>query len=191
MKTKAIALFVLIFVLPAVSPLLAGEWPSATFTEVRAYAWPDDQNTTAVIMPDRSLKPGVINKEGALLTAKEVQQLRAAVTGKHPEYPVAACYLPHNAFVFYDADKKPVASVELCFGCRGFRIQPKNAIRNLDWLSLAAIFDAHHLPMGSLQDLQSFKKDFIAVEVESSKAPRPLPGEPPAIPGLTAPTAPR
>ncbi len=54
--------------------LLAGDqWPGVPFTEVRAYAWPDDKETEAVVLADKSLKPGVINKDGALLTPQQVR----------------------------------------------------------------------------------------------------------------------
>jgi len=136
-------------------------WPAVPFTEVRAYAWPDDHTTEAVILDGMTLKAGVINPEGALLTAPEVKQLIAAITGRHPSYPVAACFNPHNAFVFYDAEKKPVASVEVCFSCRGIHAVPKGAEITIDHIALATIFDAHKLPMGPFPDLQAFKRDYL------------------------------
>src|SRR5882757_2864093 len=83
--------FAILSLLCSAGSLHAGApWPGVPFTEVRAYAWPDDHTTEAVILPGKTLKPGVINKEGALLTADEVKQLIAAVSGSHPKHAVAA-----------------------------------------------------------------------------------------------------
>ena len=135
-------------------------WPGLKFSEVRAYAWPDDKSTPAVILKEMTLKPGAINPDGAVLTAEQTKLLIKAVTGKRPGYPVAMCHIPHNAFVFYDASKKPVAFVEICFGCSNHRISPKGAADNLDLLGIAAIFDALKLPMGEYRDLAAYKRHF-------------------------------
>jgi hypothetical protein len=135
-------------------------WPAVKFSEVRAYAWPDDKSTEAVILKGMILKDGAINPGGAVLTPEQTKTLVAAVTGKRPGYPVAMCHIPHNAFVFYDEAKKPVAFVEICFGCSNHRIAPKGAAENIDLVALASIFDAHKLPMGEYRDLTAFKKHF-------------------------------
>jgi len=154
-------LVTLLLFLSTITTFAGVPWPAVPYTEVRAYAWPDDQTTEAVILDGMKLKPGIINPEGALLTVSEVRQLIAAITGRHPPYPVAACFTPHNAFVFYDAAKKPVAYVEICFSCRGIRAVPKGAEIWIDHLALATIFDAHKLPMGPFPDLPAFKKDYL------------------------------
>ena len=144
--------------------LFAGEqWPGVQYAEVRAYAWPDDKETEEVILPGMALKPGIINNDGALLTPQQVKRLLASVTGKHPWHPVAACHIPHNAYVLYDAAKKPVAFVEICFGCFNHRIMPDGTSRYLDFISLASIFAEHKLPMGEYPDLAAFKKQFTKV----------------------------
>ncbi len=150
----------LLLLLSTLSLLGDEPWPGVPFTEVRAYAWRDDKETEAVILPGMTLKPGLINKEGALLIAEQVKVLLSAVTGKHTWHPVAACFYPHNAFVFYDAAKKPVASIELCFGCFNHRIEPAGTSQYLDFISLASLFGAHELPMGEYPDFEAFEKDF-------------------------------
>ncbi len=108
---------ILLLLFCAVSAAAGESWPGVQFTEVRAYAWSDDKKSEAIILDGMTLKPGVINKDGALLTATQTRRLLSAITSKHPWHPVAACHVPHNAFVFYNADHRPVAFVELCFGC--------------------------------------------------------------------------
>lgn len=170
--TRAILSQIPILLLAPLSLLAGEEWPGVAYAEVRAYAWPDDKITEAVILPDKSLKPGVINKDGALLTAEQVKKLLAAVTGKHPEHGVAACHIPHNAFVFYDADKKPVAFVEVCFMCVNHRIFPKRSWSYIDLVSLASIFSEHKLPMGEYADLAAFEKRFKGVHGKSKGEPQ-------------------
>jgi len=153
----------LLWLLVSAVSLLAGDkWPGIPFATVRAYAWPGDDEPEAVILEGMHLAPGVLNKEGALLSAKQVGRVRDAVTGKHPSHPSAACYVPHNALVLYNAGGKPVAFVEICFTCLGYRAQPKtpDAAKNFDLLALAALFSELHLPMGEYADLPAFKKAF-------------------------------
>jgi hypothetical protein len=157
------ALLPILLVLLTSRCILAGEpWPDVPFSEVRAYAWPDDKGTKAVILKGMKLKPGAINEEGAVLTQDEVTRLLQAVNGNHIAHPVMHCNLPHNAFVFYDSAKKPVAYLEVCFTCLNHRIYPELTSRP-DLLSLAFIFDAHKLPMGPYQDVSAFNKYFEQV----------------------------
>jgi hypothetical protein len=123
---------------------------------VRAYAWPNSPKVTGGILPGMKLQDGVLNREGQVLTAAEVKLLTAAVTGKHPVVSIAACYVPHNAFVFYDAAKKPVAFIEVCFACLRWRTEPAGAAPNVDLAALARLFTAHQLPMGQYADADSF-----------------------------------
>jgi hypothetical protein len=157
---------VLFLLLNAVSAFAGGEprtpagarpWPGVAFAEVRAYAWPVNKTAGDLVSNDLTLQPDVINKEGAVLTAEEVKQLQAAITGRHPTYPLAFCFDPHNAVVFYNAEKKPVAYAEVCFSCWGIRASPKGTATYFDHQALAVIFDAHKLPMGPFANLQEYK----------------------------------
>jgi hypothetical protein len=151
---KRLLLTILLF---TVRCLAGDSWPDVKFTEVRAYAWPDDTSTRAVVLEGMKLKPGAVNPEGALLTVEQTRSLLASVTGKRSGYSTFACHIPHNAFLFYDESKKPVAFVEICFGCFNHRSSPQGSAAWLDLVSLAAIFDAHKLPMGEYADLAAFK----------------------------------
>lgn len=134
------------------------EWPNVKFTEVRAYAWPDDgkHKQEKLILDDMSLKAGVINEKGAVLSAEQVQTLLAAVRGVHPEFAMAACYIPHNAFIFYN-DKKPVAFIEICFDCRGYRFNPYRVPKFYDLNAMAKLFEALKLPIGDYKQLEAKK----------------------------------
>ena len=151
---------ILLLLLSATSLFAGVPWPGVPFTEVRAYAWPDDKETQAVILPGMALKPGVLNKDGTPLTPDQIRRLCAAIAGQHPPHAVAACFIPHNAFVFYDANKKPAAYVEVCFTCLSSRAVPPPFSVWSDLIGLATIFDELKLPMGAYPNLEAFKKDF-------------------------------
>lgn len=155
-EITALVLFFVVFT----SAGAAEKWPGTQFTEVRAYAWPHDRYTRAVILPDKSLKPGVSNPDGALLTPKQVRQTIAAVTGKYPRQPRMACYHPHNALMFFDAGKEPVAFVEICFGCLRHKTWPESEVEFPDFLSLARIFAVHRLALGEYPDFRYFKEKY-------------------------------
>jgi hypothetical protein len=149
--------FFLLLVVWSQSLAAAEPWPGVKFAEVRAYAWPADKPAFAVILEGMELAEGVINKDGAVLTAEQTKQVISAVTGDRPAYPVAACHTPHNAFVFYDVDKKPVAFVEICFKCNSRRMSPKGNTRYVDLVALASGFEAHQLPIGKYQTAADYE----------------------------------
>jgi hypothetical protein len=152
MKAALALLLLLVAIASAQKP-----WPGVEFTEVRAYAWRGQLEVDHVILPGMTLAPGVLNRDGALLDAAQVKRLLSAVTGKHRQLPLAGCYLPHNAFVFYDREKNPVAFVEICFTCIGHRIEPKGAAASVDLVALATLFTERLLPLGRYPDVETFK----------------------------------
>lgn len=153
---------ILLFLLLTTLSLFAEEksWSGVEYTEVRAYAWHAKREGTKVIQEDMSPKARAINPEGALLSPDQVKRLLAAAGGNHPRYNPKRCHIPHNAFVFYDAKKKPVAYLELCFSCLNHRPKSETTAQHLDWVSLATIFDEHKLPLGNSLNLEAFKKSF-------------------------------
>ncbi|SRR6266404_1420650 len=146
----------LLLLLPAASLFAADSWPPVPFTTVCAYSWPE--GTNGGIVPGMKLAPKVINKKGTLLTADQVHRLQVAASHRQRKVDLFACYNPHNAFVFYNAAKKPVAYLELCFSCLGNRAQPRIPSISPDYLSLAAIFEELKLPMGPYTTAKAFKK---------------------------------
>jgi hypothetical protein len=154
----------LLLLLSASRVVASDSWPSVSFATVRAYAWREDQGGLSLIRPGMKLAPGVINREGALLNGDQTHRLRVAVSREPPsrggiqKIPVFNCYWPHNAFVFYNAAKRPVAYLELCFSCLGNRAQPPIPSPFPNYLSLATIFEELKLPMGPYKTAEAFKK---------------------------------
>jgi hypothetical protein len=133
-------------------------WPGIEFSEVRAFSWPKAMNEEAVILKEMKPIDGALNPKGALISQEQTNRLITAITGKHPEYPMAMCHIPHNAFIFYDQRKKPVAFIEICFECSTHRIEPKGFADKIDLMAIASIFDSLKLTMGKYPDLASYKK---------------------------------
>src|SRR3954447_23747196 len=92
----------LLFSLSLAAAARAADWPGVPYTEVRAYAWPLDLNEEEVILPEMNIRPGALKKAGVVLSAEQTARLLAAQKRKVMDRPKAACYVPHNAFVFFN-----------------------------------------------------------------------------------------
>lgn len=141
-----------------------------------------------LIRPDMSFAPGVINKDGALLNAKQVSRLLKAESRRFQPRGRAGCYLPHNAFVFYDAEKKPVAFLEICFDCIGARAIPEDPGFDPDYYALAVLCTELKLPLGFKNKTANLVRDRFQWSIDPSKVPRKRTRRPmspmPQIPGL-------
>jgi hypothetical protein len=99
-------------------------WPGVPYAEVRGYAF-KDSGPEESIFRDGKLSSSIINKSGAALTAHQIQRLVRAITRKPPKViALANCFDPHHAFIFYDARRKPVAWVDVCFHCHNATVHP-------------------------------------------------------------------
>ena len=100
------------------------DWPAIRYGEVRGYIYNLDGQTGVPIVKNGRLDNSVLNSNGARLTASQVERLLNAVAQPHPKHPVMRCYFPRHAFVFYDGASRPVAFLEICFECFGYRTSP-------------------------------------------------------------------
>ena len=149
----------LLAILLAAASLFAGEpWPGVPYTEVRAFAWDGKIETQRLIGDDFTFVEGVIDKEGAVLSANQIKRLLTAQARRYKERSFAACYSPHNAFVFYNAEKKPVAFLEICFECLGNRSNPADEKSDPDFVALGKICEELKLPFGHHNTLASLQK---------------------------------
>jgi hypothetical protein len=152
---------ILLLVFSTVSLFADTPWPGVRFVEVRAYAWPTNMKSASVMLPGKTPRPGAINTNGSVLTPDQTKRLLSAVTGKHQAHASAHCHRPHNAFIVYDSEKKPVAFIEVCFECLTAVVEPQRGVAPfIDLIELARIFDELKLPMGRYPDLRSFQRDF-------------------------------
>jgi hypothetical protein len=157
--------FLLLLFISAVSLRAETPWPGIAYKEVRAYAWDPDPRLTMdkpfphlLIHDDMSFADDVLNKDGALLSASQVKRLLTAEAHRWKERGKAACYEPHNAFVFFDANHQPVAYLELCLDCLGARTSPRDQECDPDFIALAALCHELKLPFGESKTLKKYRK---------------------------------
>jgi len=160
--------------------------PSAQ-TDVSGWVWaffPSDQ----LIREDMTFLGRVINQNGAPLNAQQVKRLLKAESRRFQPRGVAGCYIPHNAFVFYDAEKKPVAFLEICFDCLGARVIPEDPGFDPDYFALAVLCTELKLPLGFHNKTAKMVRNRLQWSIDPSKVPRSRKQRPtpsmPDIPGL-------
>lgn len=125
----------------------SGTW-HFNFDTVRLFRinW-DDQYTWRNMIEQGKLNETRTPTDGIKLTDVQVDQLKAAITGKHTDMGVGACIYPHHAFVFYDEENQIAGSIDICFLCSSFRAQPKGYARNWDMLTIAELIHDAGVPL--------------------------------------------
>lgn len=128
-----------------------GAWHFSGFSEVRAFRlnWDDKYAFDRIINQDGSLNVTRMPKKGVLLTNKQVGQLEAAVTGVHPDHPVALCFYPHHAFVFYNDSREIVGHINVCFLCSNYSGEPKGFADNWNLDELRKLISDLGLPLSN------------------------------------------
>jgi hypothetical protein len=120
--------------------------PGVRYSDVRGYAYNLNGGEFWSIIENGKLNKTAASKLGVSLTPLQVQRLTAALTGEHPDYPVALCFNPHHAFVFYDRANKARAWIDVCFHCSGIRSEGFAMSQNVDFPALAELCQELHLP---------------------------------------------
>ena len=121
-------------------------WPPA-YSEVRAYYY-DGGDSGAPVIKNGELHPTVQNKEGVLLTEKQVRHLLAAALDKEKNpHALINCYRPRHGFVFYDRAKHAAAVFEVCLDCLHIRFEPPRDESICDFLSIARLCEELGLPL--------------------------------------------
>jgi hypothetical protein len=109
-------------------------WPPAQFASVRAFVYScEAERDVTFLRKDGSMHPGVLNAPGALLSPGQVTRLVDAITVFKARPKRTACYVPHHAFVFYDASGRPVACFEVCFTCHRHEATPDGLPSQVDY----------------------------------------------------------
>jgi len=143
-------------------------WPKVNFTKVVGYCYDStaDKTNDDIIDKNYKLHKGIIASATVTLTKKQTSKLISilAQPPKQRHIP-AACFIPHHAFVFYDADNDVVAHVSICFMCIGRTASPSNLRAKLDYASLEKFSRSIGLPMlkrpedySTMYRLQKLKK---------------------------------
>ncbi len=154
--TRERFLFLCALALPAcfgvgcVSPAASGtgSWPGqVSFTTVRGftYACEADRDPTFV-RANGELHPGNLTPGGVRLSAEQVRRLMTALNTPTPMKGRTACYVPHHAFVLYDAADRPVASVDVCFTCHHSKSRTRGLPSHFDYGALWQLVHELGLP---------------------------------------------
>lgn len=131
------------------SPAAAGaSWPPAGYTTVRAFVYDceAEHRNMSFWRKDGGMHTGVINAPGAVLTPAQVKRVVATANTPAPLKKYKPCYVPHHAFVFYDAADKPVATLEVCFTCNRHVATPGGTPEHIDYGTLWAILHEAGVP---------------------------------------------
>ena len=120
------------------APGTGAVWPPAGYTKVRAFVYDCEAelHNMSFWRKDGTMHTGVINAPGVVLSDSQVKRLVATANTPHPLDKYKPCYVPHHAFVFYDAADKPVATLEVCFTCRRHIATPKGTPDHIDYAAL-------------------------------------------------------
>ena len=151
-------LAILFSLLSTISVWAAAQWPGVPYSEVRAFAWDASLSTDELIHADMSFADGVINKEGTPLSEAQVKRLLQAEARRLNQGRTPGCYFPHNAFVFYNAQHKPVAFLEICFDCTVSREYPQDDGADANLVALAMLCDELKLPFGMCKTVEEYRK---------------------------------
>lgn len=125
-------------------------WPEKPFEYVVAYCYNPfyDNRGTAITYDDGSIHEGVIRSTTVRLSPDQTSALRKILsTDMDSERVGALCYDPHHAFVFYDAEWKVTASIDICFLCSDYRSRPVGTSDKVDLDALKAFCIKIGLPV--------------------------------------------
>jgi hypothetical protein len=104
----------------------AAKWPGVTYSEVRGYTYDAFVHGRIVdLVANGKLGQTVVNKTGVRLTPRQIERLIVEVSNRRSgRVDLITCLSPHHGFVFYDAQGKVVAWVEVDFRCRHIQTSP-------------------------------------------------------------------
>jgi len=127
-----------------------GKW-HFTFKEVRAFRlnWEDEQSVARILDRDGNLNPTRIPQDGFVLTNEQITTLEAAVTGDHPDHPIADCLYPHHAFIFYGESGEIVGHIDICFLCSNYSGEPQGYAGNWNLVALRKLFSDMGIPLSN------------------------------------------
>lgn len=109
-------------------------WPPKPFVHVVAYCYDFSADTrgSSIVFPDGSLHRGIIRATTVRLVPTQVVSLQTLLsTDSNEGLGEVECYDPHHGFVFYDADWKVVASIDVCFMCENYVARPEGVTENM------------------------------------------------------------
>lgn len=124
-------------------------WPGVRFVRVRAFVYDCDvDKTVGFLQKEGRICRGVINGPGVVLTSSQVNRLLSTLTMSTKRKGRTACFVPHHAFVFYDAADHVVAHAEICFNCTTLRSYPAGLPEHIDFPAIWSLLMEAGVPVG-------------------------------------------
>ncbi|WP_411825411.1 hypothetical protein [Luteolibacter sp. AS25] len=136
-------------------------WPEKPFEHVVAYCYTPfrDDRGSSITFDDGSLNTGIIQATTVRLNADQTNELRKILsTDSDSTNGGVLCYYSHHAFVFYDADWKVTASIDICFQCSDYKHRSGTVSDSIDLAVLKAFCSRIGLPM--FKDSPGYSKLF-------------------------------
>ena len=88
-----------------------------------------------------------------------VEKLLKALREPTTVYPSMDCYDPHHAFVFYDTQGIPRASIEVCLTCNSVETLPElSHSTRANMLKIAQLISGVGLPLTPVKSMESYTK---------------------------------
>ena len=127
------------------------EWPMEGVAEIRVYRtnWDEASGFDPIVDKNGKLNAGRIPEEGVLLTAEQSTKLHQAMLTGRPFLPSphGCLFVPHHAFVFFDADQQIVGTLDICFQCLEFKSSTDGFDDDVDYDALKALFGDLNIPI--------------------------------------------
>jgi hypothetical protein len=103
------------------------DWYNPKYFISKAYLYGLGEEPAGDIIEYGRLNTTVIDTIGVVLTNEHVRKVISVATGNNSGKieELAECFIPHHGIVFYDKDKRPLASVTICFYCRRMKFIPE------------------------------------------------------------------
>lgn len=158
-------------------------WPEKPFEHVVAYCYNPfyDTRGTAITFDDGSIHEGVIRSTTVRLDPAQTSTLRKMLsTDTDAEHGGLLCYDPHHAFVFYDAEWKVAASIDICFLCSDYRSRPEGTSDKVDIEALKEFCAKIGLPIlkSSSDYTKLFYQELPTKPEKQKEAEQAAPGQP-------------
>lgn len=136
-------------------------WPPANFTHVVAYVYDDTQDPRGItpVFEDGSLHKGIIRSTTTRLSKEQTKTLVEAVSQTVEFHESEDCYYPHHAFVFYDANWKPLGWFAVCWECGNYEASSKKFPEYIDLKPIRKLNTELGLPVYFEQE--SYTKLFL------------------------------
>lgn len=152
-------------------PILGGSLLNPSVEKIVALSKEDEAALRAALVKPPEEEEEIVG----LLELGPDGEMRPAKRRRRAMRAMSMCYVPHHAFIFFDAFRKPVAHVEICFMCKNTSQRPPLP-REYEWNfpALETLCRKLQLPLPRDPEFQAVAR---AVSAQSQKEEESLKGK--------------